>query len=36
MPGDSRPHQQQLDNLQRALDPMRADPVRTRTFVRLA
>lgn len=36
MPGDALPHQQQLDNLQRALDAMRADPLGIRTFVRRA
>jgi len=37
MPGDSKPHQQQLDNLQRAADPQRAvPPLGTSTFVRLA
>lgn len=36
MPGNSMPHQQQLDHLQRALDAMQADPLCTSTFVRLA
>ena len=36
MPGDSVAHQQQLDHLQRALDTMRAEPLCTSTFVRLA
>ena len=36
MPGDSMPHQLQLDNLQRALDAVRAEPLGTNTFVRLA